>query len=58
MILGAITPKNDRRQTTLHPQSIKAVLDMGIKVIFESGIGLQADIPDKALSELGAKSLN
>ena len=41
MILGAITPKNigDKR-TTLHPQSIKAVLDMGIKVIFESGIGL------------------
>ena len=31
---------------------------MGIKVIFESGIGLQADIPDKALSELGAKSLS
>ena len=59
MILGAITPKNigDKR-TTLHPQSIKAVLDMGIKVIFESGIGLQADIPDKALSELGAKSLS
>tara|TARA_B100000963_G_C22543430_1_gene633299 strand:- start:80 stop:1198 length:1119 start_codon:yes stop_codon:yes gene_type:complete len=59
MILGAVTPKNvgDKR-TTLHPQSIKAVLDMGIKVIFESGIGLQSDIPDKALLDLGAKSLS
>jgi len=59
MILGAITPKNigDKR-TTLHPQSIKAVLDIGIKVVFESGIGSNADISDESLVELGAKALS
>ena len=38
MILGAIAPNNkgDKR-TTLHPD-IKPILDMGIEVIFESGL--------------------
>tara|TARA_B100000700_G_scaffold83833_1_gene94387 strand:+ start:11400 stop:12512 length:1113 start_codon:yes stop_codon:yes gene_type:complete len=55
MILGAISPKNQGdKRTTLHPESIKPLLDIGIEVIFESGLGLGIDISDKDMAQLGA----
>tara|TARA_A100001035_G_scaffold216090_1_gene175931 strand:- start:647 stop:1759 length:1113 start_codon:yes stop_codon:yes gene_type:complete len=58
MILGAIAPNNkgDKR-TTLHPESIKPILDMGIEVIFESGLCQGIDISDEEMSKIGAKAL-
>ena len=57
MILGAISPKNEGdKRTTLHPESIKPLLDMGIEVIFESGLGLGIDISDEDMVQLGANA--
>ena len=40
MILGAVTPKNQKDlRSSLHPNTIKPILDMGIDIIFESGLG-------------------
>ena len=40
MILGAVTPKNKKDlRSSLHPNTIKPILDMGIDIIFESGLG-------------------
>ncbi len=55
MILGAISPKNEGdKRTTLHPESIKPLLDIGIEVIFESGLGLGIDINDEDMDKIGA----
>ena len=55
MILGAISPKNEGdKRTTLHPESIKPLIDIGIEVIFESGLGLGIDINDEDMDKIGA----
>ena len=55
MILGAISPKNEEdKRTTLHPESIKPLLDIGIEVIFERGLGSGIDISDEDMAQLGA----
>ena len=47
MILGAISPKSDKdRRSTLHPNSIKPLKDMGIEIFFERGLGTGIDISD------------
>ena len=57
MILGAISPKNEEdKRTTLHPESIKPLLDIGIEVIFESGLGKGIDITDEEMANVGAKA--
>tara|TARA_B100000073_G_scaffold202319_1_gene167625 strand:+ start:10099 stop:11211 length:1113 start_codon:yes stop_codon:yes gene_type:complete len=57
MILGAISPKNEEdKRTTLHPESIKPLLDIGIEVIFESGLGKGIDITDEEMVNVGAKA--
>ena len=57
MILGAISPKNEGdKRTTLHPESIKPLLDIGIEVIFESGLGKGIDITDEEMANVGAKA--
>ena len=57
MILGAISPKNEGdKRTTLHPESIKPLIDIGIEVIFESGLGKGIDITDEEMANLGAKA--
>tara|TARA_A100001388_G_scaffold191314_1_gene144001 strand:- start:1480 stop:2592 length:1113 start_codon:yes stop_codon:yes gene_type:complete len=57
MILGAISPKNEEdKRTTLHPESIKPLLDIGIEVIFESGLGKGIDITDEKMANVGAKA--
>ena len=57
MILGAISPKNEGdKRTTLHPESIKPLIDIGIEVIFESGLGEGIDITDEEMANLGAKA--
>ena len=57
MILGAISPKNkgDKR-TTLHPESIKPLIDIGIEVIFESELGKGIDVSDEDMARVGAKA--
>ena len=57
MILGAISPKNEGdKRTTLHPESIKPLIDIGIEVIFESGLGKGIDITDEEMANVGAKA--
>ena len=57
MILGAISPKNEGdKRTTLHPESIKPLIDIGIEVIFESELGKGIDISDEEMARVGAKA--
>ena len=57
MILGAILPNNSGdKRTTLHPDSIKPILDMGIDISFESGLCKGIDLEDSVLENLGAKA--
>ena len=59
MILGAVTPKNQKDlRSSLHPNTIKPILDMGIDIIFESGLGAGMDVNDEVLTRLGAKSVS
>ena len=59
MILGAVTPKNQKDlRSSLHPNTIKPILDMGIDIIFESGLGAGMDVNDEVLTSLGAKSVS
>ena len=59
MILGAVTPKNQKDlRSSLHPNTIKPILDMGINIIFESGLGAGMDVNDEVLTSLGAKSVS
>lgn len=59
MILGAITPKNQKDlRSSLHPNTLKPILDMGIDIIFESGIGKGIDTEDSIFIEMGAKSVS
>ena len=53
MILGAITPKNQKDlRSSLHPNTLKPILDMGIDVIFESGLGKGIDVDGTQLLKL------
>ena len=53
MILGAVTPKNQKDlRSSLHPNTIKPILDMGIDIIFESGLGAGMDVNDEVLISL------
>ena len=55
MILGAISPKSDKdRRSTLHPNSIKPLKDMGIEIFFERGLGTGIDISDEEMQKNGA----
>ena len=57
MILGAVTPKNQKDlRSSLHPNTIKPILDMGIDIIFESGLGEGMDVHDEVFLSLGVKS--
>ena len=57
MILGAILPNNSGdKRTTLHPDSIKPILDMGIDISYESGLCKGIDLEDSVLENLGAKA--
>ena len=57
MILGAILPNNSGdKRTTLHPDSIKPILDIGIDISFESGLCKGIDLEDSVLENLGAKA--
>ena len=59
MILGAITPKNQKDlRSSLHPNTLKPILDMGIDVIFESGLGKGIDVDDSVFSQMGAKPVS
>ena len=59
MILGAVTPKNQKDlRSSLHPNTIKPILDMGIDIIFESGLGEGMDVNDEVFTSLGAKSVS
>ena len=59
MILGAILPNNSGdKRTTLHPDSIKPILDMGIDISFESGLCKGIDLEDSVLENLGAKAMD
>ena len=59
MILGAIRPKNQKDlRSSLHPNTLKPILDMGINVVFESGIGNGIDVDDSIFQEMGAKVLS
>ena len=54
MILGAISPKSDKdRRSTLHPNSIKPLKDMGIEIFFERGLGTGIDISDEEMQKNG-----
>ena len=57
MILGAVSSKNEGdKRTTLHPESIKPLIDIGIEVIFESELGKGIDVSDKEMARAGAKA--
>ena len=59
MILGAIRPKNQKDlRSSLHPNTLKPILNMGINVVFESGIGNGIDVDDSIFQEMGAKVLS
>ena len=59
MILGAISPKNQKDlRSSLHPETIKPLLDMGIEIIFESGLAAGIDVSDSSLSSLGPKAVS
>ena len=56
MILGAISPKSDKdRRSTLHPNSIKPLKDMGIEIFFERGLGEGIDVSDEEMKKNGAQ---
>lgn len=56
MILGAISPKSDKdRRSTLHPNSIKPLKDMGIEIFFERGLGEGIDVSDEEMQKNGAQ---
>ena len=59
MILGAISPKNQKDlRSSLHPETIKPLLDMGIEIIFESGLAAGIDVSDSSLSSQGPKAVS
>jgi len=59
MILGAIKPnaQGDKR-STLHPETIKPLLDIGINIIFERSLGAGIDFGDQDFEALGAKAVS
>ena len=59
MILGALKPTNQGdKRSTLHPETIKPLLDMGINIIFERSLGKDIDIDDEVFEAMGARAVS
>ena len=59
MILGALKPTNQGdKRSTLHPETIKPLIDMGINIIFERSLGKDIDIDDEVFEAIGARAVS
>src|SRR6056300_225343 len=59
MILGALKPINQGdRRSTLHPETIKPLIDMGINIIFERSLGKDIDIDDEVFEAIGSRAVS